>query len=144
MTTKTYLQQIERLEKMIQNKLSEIYRLKTMSCSVSISNDKDKVQTSADKDRLGATVAKIVDLERETDALVDNFIDKRNHIISQIDNIGNTDYYNILSLRYINSNTFDDIAKATDWSIRQVFNIHGKALLEFEKLYGSEYLESVQ
>lgn len=144
MNTKQYLGQIERLEKMIQNKLSEIYRLKTMACSVTVSNEQDKVQTSADKDRLGSAVAKIIDLEHETDALVDSFIDKRNHIIEQIDNIGNTDYYNILSLRYVSSNTFDDIAKKTTWSIRQVFNIHGRALQEFERLYGSEYLENVQ
>lgn len=144
MTTKSYLQQIERLEKMIQNKLSEIYRLKTISCSVSVSNEKDKVQTSADKDRLGSTVAKIVDLEHETNALVDNFTDKRNHIIDQIDHMENVDYYHILSLRYVGGNTFQSISNMTNWSMRQVFNIHGRALQEFEKLYGAEYLKSVQ
>ena len=144
MTTKNYLQQITRLEKMIQNKLSEIYRLKTMACSVTILSEKDKVQTSFDKDRLGSTVAKIVDLEGDTDKLVNEFTDKRNHIIQQIDNMSNTDYYNILSLRYVNGNTFEEISKLTTWSIRQVFKLHGKALLEFERLYGKEYLENVQ
>lgn len=143
-TTKSYLQQITRLEKMIQNKLSEIYRLKTMACSVTILSEKDKVQTSFDKDRLGSTVAKIVDLEGDTDKLVNEFTDKRNHIIQQIDSMSNTDYYNILSLRYVNGNTFEEISKLTTWSIRQVFKLHGKALLEFERLYGKEYLENVQ
>ena len=138
------MQQITRLEKMIQNKLSEIYRLKTMACSVTILSEKDKVQTSFDKDRLGSTVAKIVDLEGDTDKLVNEFTDKRNHIIQQIDNMSNTDYYNILSLRYVNGNTFEEISKLTTWSIRQVFKLHGKALLEFERLYGKEYLENVQ
>ena len=87
MDTKQYLSQIERLDKMIQNKLSEIYQLKTMACSVTVSNEKERVQTSSDKDRLGSTVAKIVDLEKETDRLVDRFIEKRNHIIEQIDGI---------------------------------------------------------
>lgn len=144
MDTKQYLNQIERLEKQIQNKLSEIYQLKTMACSVSVSNEKDRVQTSPDKDRLGSTVAKIVDLEKETDRLVDEFVEKRNHIIGQIDSIQNMDYYHILSLRYVSRNTFDDIAEKTGWSIRQVFKLHGRALQEFEKLYGGEYLKNVQ
>lgn len=139
MDTKKYLNQIERLGKQIQNKLSEIYQLKTMACSVSVSNEKDRVQTSPDKDRLGSTVAKIVDLEKETDRLVDEFVEKRNHIIGQIDSMENIDYYHILSLRYVSRNTFDDIAEKTGWSIRQTFRIHGQALLEFEKEYGEEY-----
>lgn len=141
MNTKQYLGQIERLEKMIQNKLSEIYRLKTMAFSVSVSNEKDKVQTSADKDRLGSTVAKIIDLERETDALVDRFIDKRNHIISQIDSMEDLNMYHVLSARYVSNKNFDDIATEMFYSRMQINRIHGKALLEFEKRYGSEYLD---
>ena len=144
MDTKQYLSQIERLDKMIQNKLSEIYQLKTMACSVTVSNEKERIQTSSDKDRLGSTVAKIVDLEKETDMLVDRFIYKRSHIISQIDGLDNIDYYHVLSMRYVARDTFETIAKKTNWSIRRVFSIHGDALKEFEKLYGSEYLEIVQ
>jgi hypothetical protein len=140
METKKYLGQIDRLDKMIQNKLSEIYQLKTMACSVSVSNEGERVQTSPDMDRLGSVVAKIIDLENETDALVDTFVDRRSHIISQIDSMENVDYYHILSLRYVHMKTFDYIAKKTNWSIRKVFSLHGEALLEFERLYGREYL----
>ena len=140
MTTKSYLSQIERLDIMIQNKLSEIYQLKTMACSVTVSNDGERVQNSGDKDRMGTTVAKIVDLERETDELVDSFVEKRKRIVGQIDSIENVDYYNVLSMRYISRDTFETIAEKTNWSIRKVFSLHGKALLEFEKLFGSEYL----
>ena len=140
MDTKQYLEQIHRLDKQIQNKLSEIYQLKTMACSVSVSNDSERVQTSVRNDKLEKVVAKIVDMERETDSLVDTFIEKRNHIINQIDKIENTDYYHILSMRYVGNNTFEEIAKNTNWSIRKVFSLHGKALQEFERLYGNEYL----
>ena len=144
MDTKQYLSQIERLDKMIQNKLSEIYQLKTMACSVTVSNDSERVKTSSDKDILCKVVSKIVDQEKETDRLVDSFIDKRSHIISQIDGLDNIDYYHVLSMRYVARDTFETIAKKTNWSIRRVFSIHGDALKEFEKLYGSEYLEIVQ
>ena len=76
MGTKQYLGQIERLDMMIQNKLSEIYQLKTMACSVTVSNSEDRIQKTSDKDKLGSTVAKIVDLEKETDELVEQIINK--------------------------------------------------------------------
>lgn len=138
--TKQYLNQIHRLDRMIQNKLTEIYQLKTMVCSVTVSSDKERVQTSGSKDKLGDMVSKIVDLETETDELTDSFIEKRNRIISQIDKMENTDYYDVLSMRYIGKKTFEDISNTIHWSLRKTYMLHDKAILEFEKLYGKEYL----
>lgn len=140
MTTKEYLNQIERLDKMITNKLSEIYQLKIMACSITVSGDSERVQTSGNQDKLGSTIAKIVDLERETDKLVDSLVDKRKEILKQIDNMKNIDHYDVLHKHYVERRTFQDIADSENWSIRQVFNIHGRALQEFEKMYGDTYL----
>lgn len=140
MDTKSYLKQIERLDRTIQNKLSEIYHLKTIACNITVSNDTERVQTSSDKDRLGSVMAKIIDLEKETDALVDDFIAKRRHIINQIDGMEDVDMYHVLSSRYVGRKTFEDIAKNIDYTKRQVLRIHGNALIEFEKKYGNEYL----
>ena len=140
MTTKEYLNQIERLDKMITNKLSEIYQLKIMACSITVSGDSERVQTSGNQDKLGSTIAKIVDLERETDELVDSLVDKRKEILRQIDNMKNIDHYDVLHKHYVERRTFQDIAYSENWSIRQVFNIHGRALQEFEKMYGDTYL----
>lgn len=140
MTTKEYLNQIERLDKMITNKLSEIYQLKIMACSITVSGDSERVQTSGNQDKLGSTIAKIVDLERETDELVDSLVDKRKEILKQIDNMKNIDQYDVLHKHYVERRTFQDIADSENWSIRQVFNIHGRALQEFEKMYGNTYL----
>lgn len=140
MNTKTYLHQIKRLDMMISNKLAEIYRLKNMASGIFISTDSERVQSSGNKDRLGNTVAKIIDLERETDKLIDILFDKRNNIIKQIDSLSNSDYYQILALRYVNYDTFNDISDKTGWSIRQVFRLHGEALQEFEKVFGQSYL----
>lgn len=140
MTTKEYLNQIERLDKMITNKLSEIYQLKIMACSITVSGDSERVQTSGNQDKLGSTIAKIVDLERETDELVDSLVDKRKEILKQIDSMTNIDHYDVLHKHYVERRTFQDIADSENWSIRQVFNIHGRALQEFEKMYGNTYL----
>lgn len=140
MDTKRYLNQINMLDRRIQNKLSEIYQLKTMACSVTVSSDKERIQSSGSKDKLGDIVSKIADLEKETDEIIDKFIEKRNRIINQIDQMENIDYYDILSKRYVGKQTFEEIAKTSHWSIRKVFMIHNKAVTEFENRYGKEYL----
>ncbi len=144
MDTKQYLSQIRRLDRQIQNKLSELYNLKMMASSISVSNEGERVQTSGNKDQLGAVVAKIVDMEKEVDKMVDLFVYTRNKIISQIDSMDDLDSYDILSMRYVAGKTFHEISEKTGWSIRKVFSLHGKALLEFEKKFGNEYLKNVQ
>lgn len=141
MTTKQYLGQIDRYNKIISNKLSEIYQLKSLACSISVSADKEKIQTSSDKDRLGAAVAKIVDLESEINSTIDTFLEKRKKIIMQIDSMESVIYYQVLFSRYIEQETFEKIAEETEYSLRQILRIHGRALSEFEKLYGAEYLQ---
>lgn len=140
MTTKQYLNQIDRINRMINNKLAEIYQLKTMVCSISVSANEDKVQSSSDKDKLGSAVAKIVDLENEINKAIDIYVDKKERIVSQIDSIKDIMEYQVLFSRYIENKTFEQIAEDNDYSVRQILRIHGNALVEFEKKFGQEYL----
>lgn len=140
MKTQEYLKQIERLNKMIQNKLSEISQLRDIANSVTAVPKEANVQASSDHDKIGSAVSKLIDLEKETECLMDEYISRRKRIIRQIDEIENVDYYHVLSMRYVGGRTFEAVADATNWSVRKVFSIHGNALQEFERLYGDEYL----
>lgn len=142
MDTKRYLGQIERLDRMIQNKLFEINQLKHIATSITIAPKEVNVQVSSDKDRMGSAVAKLFDLEKETDKLVDDYINKRKRIIEQIDSIEDTNMYHVLSERYIMRKDLSVIAVEMGYSFKQVCRIHGNALMEFERLYGKEYLKS--
>lgn len=142
MKTQDYLKQIERLDRMIQNKLSEICQLKHIATSITIIPKEVNIQVSSDKDRMGGAIAKLVDLEKETDRLVDEYIDKRKRIIEQIDSIEDTNMYHVLSERYIMRKDLSVIAVEMGYSFKQVCRIHGNALVEFERLYGREYLKS--
>ena len=140
MTTKQYLNQVRRYDRMISNKLSEIYQLKTLATSISVATDGDRVQSSGNKDRMGNTVARLVDLERETDKLIQVYTDKRQVIISQIDIMEDMNFYDVLFHRYIEGKTFDAIADDMHYSWRQVVRIHDDALAAFEKKFGSCYM----
>ena len=139
MDTKQYLQQISILDRMINNKLAEISQLRELTMSVSAVKNEERVQTTPNFDKIGTAYCKIEEMEEKLDKLIDEFVDKKNLIISQIDKIENETYYEILFARYIEKKTFEKIADEMTYSWRQVIRLHGRALQEFEKKYGNTY-----
>ncbi|CDA69855.1 putative uncharacterized protein [Clostridium sp. CAG:510] len=140
MTTKEYLGQISRLNRMINNKLTEIAQLKDMAASISAPQNGERVQTTPNFDKIGTKYAKIDEMERKIDGMVDELVDKKEKIIQQIDSMEDENTYNILFARYIEKKTFEVIATEMKYSWRQVVRLHGTALKQFEKKYGEVYL----
>lgn len=141
MTTKEYLSQISRLDKMIKNKLSEIGQLRELSYGISAVTNEERVQTTPNFDKIGTAYCKIEEMEEKLDKLIDEYVDKKNLIICQIDSIEDEIYYDILFSRYIEKKTFEKIATDLNYSFRNTTRLHGKALKEFEKKYGHIYLD---
>lgn len=141
METKQYLNQISRLDLMIKNKITELSTLREMCYGLSAISNEERVQSTPNHDKIGTVVAKLDSLERKIDALVDEYADKREKIINQIDSMDDECVYNVLFARYIEKKTFEKIATEMNYSFRQVTRIHGRALREFEKRYGNEYLD---
>lgn len=141
MTTKEYLGQISRLNRMIDNKLVELHQYKIMACSISAVKNSERVQTSPDPDKNSTKFAKIEEMEKKMDEMIDEFVDKKEIIIKQIDSIEDEVLYDILFSRYIEKKTFEKIASDMEYSFRQTLRLHGKALQAFEKKYGHLYLD---
>lgn len=125
---------------MINNKLSELAELKELSKSISAVSNKERVQTSMEQDKIGNTISKIDEMEREIDKMIDSYSDKRKHIIGQIDSMEDENSYDILFSRYIEKKTFEKIADTKNYSFRQIIRLHGIALKQFEEKYGNEYM----
>lgn len=141
MTTKEYLSQISRLNRVIENKIIEIKQLKDLYYGVkSTAMTEERVQTSPDYDKIGTAFAKIDEMERSLDEEIDRYVDKKNTIIKQIDSIEDETLYMVLFARYIEKKTFEKIATESNYSFRQITRLHGKALREFEKKYGEKYI----
>ena len=141
METKQYLYQVSRLDRMIKNKIAEISQLRELYIGVSAINNDERVQTTPDFDKIGAFCCKIAEMEEKLDKIIDEYVDKKNIIVSQIDGMENELYYDILFARYIEKKTFERIATDINYSFRNTTRLHGKALAEFEKKYGKTYLK---
>ena len=127
---------------MIENKVIEVGQIRSMACNISAPIDKERVQSSSSYDKIGEKVARLVDLENETDELIKSFVEKRKHIISQIDSIDRKEYYLVLTYRYVQFMDFKEIFLKMGISERNMYYYYGQALKEFEKKFGSEYMEN--
>lgn len=138
MDTKQYLSKIRYYDRMIRNKFEEMNQIKGLSLSLSVPTDKEKVQSSGDKDKIGKSISIAVDLENE----IEEIIKKRAYIVTQISQMEDADYYDVLAQKYILGKIPKEIFLEDVKSERQVKRILGDALKAFEKKYGSEYLMS--
>ncbi len=140
MTTKEYLQQIGKLNKMINNKMIELTQMKEMAYSIKAMNTDEHVMSSSDPDRIGCAYVKIEEMEQKIDKMIDDYVDKKEKIITQIESIEDENLYDVLFLKYIAKKRFEDIAVEIEKSWRQTIRLHGAALKRFEEKYGNEYL----
>ena len=121
--------------------MSEIDMLRDLATSCTVATDKERVQSSGNDDKISSVVAKIIDIESETNDIVTNMISVRQHIISQLESMDNQLYYDFLHRKYVQMMTYEQIAYDMDISLRQTYRVHNSALMEFEQQFGGEYLD---
>lgn len=137
MKAKEYLQQLQRLDTVINQKIKELGDLRLKSRSTgAIDYSKKKVQTSPSGDApFVKLIGRIIDLEAEINAEIDVFVDEKHKIINQIQSLKNSDYISLLFKRYVEFKKFETIAIEMNFTYQYVLNMHGYALKEFEKTY---------
>lgn len=143
MTTKEYLNQIRKLSFMVEAKLDEIYRLRTLACRMTVSTEGERVKSSPDPDRLAEAVAKIIKCEEELNLLVKRSMNQRTQIIKMIDSLENPSSHKILTLRYVQELTDKEIASKMNIAPNHVYKVQKIALNEFEEKFGDKYLTKV-
>ena len=130
---KDYFAQIRKTDRLIQRLKGTVATLRSGLTSQSYELKPDKVQTSGAKNPLESTMIKIVDLENQITARIDELATMRNDTFSMIKNVPDLDQQNILIGRYIQLKEWPDIASELNFSPKWVLKLHGKALLEFSK-----------
>lgn len=136
MTTKEYLSQISRYNRMIANKLQEISQLKMIVYSISPQNVGEKVQNSYKADKISGIVTEIADKEKE----LNTFLKKRTEIVNQIESISDINCYDILTNRYVLEKSIKVISVEKRISERQIIRTYNNAMKTFEKMFGNIYL----
>lgn len=131
MTAKEYLRQIGTLDAKINRRMKQVEELKALATSTGSLTPGDKVQSSPSGDKMSSTVIKWIDMEHEVTRMIDELVDLKNQIIGEIHQLDDQRYIKILEMRYIDQETFEQIAVTMHMDIRHIFRLHGYALQEF-------------
>lgn len=136
MTAKEYLKQVEKINRLINSKLTELSRLRhNMESLSSPTLSADKVRSSGVNNSM-STVDKIMDLERTIDSEIDKLIDLKAEIHKKIHCICNPDFITLLTYVYINGLTLERTAEVMEKSYSTICRWHGEALQIFRKETG--------
>lgn len=129
---KAYLRKIELFDANLNNRISDLQELKSLVTKITATISPVCVSGFGNQDRLGDTVAKIIDLQDEINRKIDKYIDLKREISTLLELITDPDQVKVLHKRYFEYKPWEQIACEMNYSYRNVCYIHGKALQAFE------------
>ena len=108
--------------------LREIERLRESLTGITAPLKEDPVQTSGAADRMGDTVARIVDAEEALNPALTEINRRIRAILMAIDAVPDEMGKTILTLRYIEGLDWISVSERIGYEERQTFVLHGRAL----------------
>lgn len=143
MRAKEFLQQLVKLDMMIENKLIERDQWKSIAMGTTsggadvmingVAHKMDKVQSSGNPQKMADAVAKYVDLEAEIDTVIDELIETKKDVIAVIEMLTPIEY-DLLHKVYVQRMELDEVAALCNKTYSWVTTIHGRALKNVQKI----------
>lgn len=133
-----YLLQVKLCDAHINNKLEELAQLRALSTKITTTLKQDVVSGGGYGDKVGDAVSRIVDMQNEINAAIDDYINKKNEVKRVIEKVTNPDQLNVLLKCYILHETLEQIACDMGYSYRNICYIHGRALQSVEAVMEGE------
>jgi len=109
--------------------LREIERMRESLTGTTIALKEDVVSGGGASDRMGATVAEIVDAEEALRPVLREIAQSVGEIMAAIDSVPDEMQKTVLTLRYIEGLDWISIQERIGYEERQTFTIHGRALV---------------
>lgn len=139
MTAKEYLSKLDLINLKIKNKEQELMEAKRNRGITITGGNGDRVQTSLCGSYGKQTenqAVEIVSLETEVENQIAEYMQIKHKYIDLIHGLTNEAYIKVLHCRYVcGKKDFNQVASDMGYSYKRVINIHGSALLAFERCY---------
>ena len=128
MTTKEYLSQAYRVDRMITSKLQQVQSLRDLASRATSTLSDAPVGGSRNNHRMEDIIAKMIDLENEINGDIDRLVDLKRGIVAAIKSVPDPDHQVLLELRYLCFRSWGEIAADMRYSKDNIFKLHAKAL----------------
>lgn len=132
---KEYLGQAYRIDQRINSKIEQVSALNNMATKATSTISDMPGSATRNIHRMEDVIVKIIDLQNEINADIDELVDFKAEVMSVIKSIDNLEYQTLLELRYLCFKPWEQIAIELGYSINNVFKMHRKAIELLEKDY---------
>ena len=132
MTAKEYLGQAYRLDQRINSKLEQVLSLRDLTTKATATMSDMPGGGSRNVYKMQDIIGKIIDLENEINADIDQLVDLKREMVAAIKSVENPECQTLLELRYLCFKTWEQIAVDMGYSTRNVYKLHDAAV---EKLH---------
>jgi len=133
MTAKDFLMQANRIDTCINTKLDQVMALREMATKAT-STLSDAPAGARDVHRMEDIIAKMIDLETEINSDISELVDVKRRVMAVIKRVPRAELRSLLEMKYLCHRTWEDIADALDYGLRQITRMHGSALEHVEAL----------
>ena len=130
---KEYLGQAYRIDQRINSKIEQVSALNNMAIKATSTISDMPGSATRNIHRMEDVIVKIIDLQNEINADIDELVDFKAEVMSVIKSIDNLEYQTLLELRYLCFKPWEQIAIELGYSINNVFKMHHKAIELLEK-----------
>lgn len=131
---KAYLKKIKWLDAQIDGLIQDLAALQSMATKVTATISPVVVTRSTDPNQLEDAVLKIINLKKEINQKIDEFVDRKREVESIIEKIEDADQVKVLRKRYMEYKPWELIAVEVGCKYRNVCYIHSDALKAVEAL----------
>lgn len=127
MTAREYLSQAYHIDQRINSKIEQVASLRDLSfkATATLTDMPGGSRNVHSKENI---VAKMMDLENEINADIDNLVDIKRDVVSMINSVDNKDCQLLLEMRYLCFMPWERIAIEMQRSLRSIYRLHDKAL----------------
>lgn len=131
----TQLEQIKKLDELINAKIEERKQLMDLATSITPGpmDGMPHSNTGEVSRKVENAVVKLIMLEDEIDALLDMYIDCKKHMINALERLPASEY-GVLHRRYVCYMTWEKIAEETGYSTQHVYRLRKKGLQDLEQI----------
>ena len=135
MDAREYLGQIHTLEIKIRQKQMQLEEMRQAAIGgKSVSDFKERVQTSISGNITGDTIDRYVDLEREIEKDIIAYQQKKNEIIDTIHQLNNPRQIKVLYAKWVDRDSLEKIATDEHYSFFYVRKLYTKGMKEIQEM----------
>ena len=132
MTAKKYLGQAYRLDQRINSKLEQVMSLRDLTTKATATMSDMPGGGSRNVYRMQDIIGKIIDLEDEINQDIDALVDLKREMVATIKAVADPECQTLLELRYLCFKTWEQIAVDMQYSTRNIYKLHDRAIKEIK------------